>query len=204
MGGALGLHQGGATHSLCCGAVCGGGIREGTCRLLGSCSLSVTSPATHKQTASSWCRFLCRWVCICSKILWTSPVDPSSELFTETESFSCLHNSHRFLQPEVLRLYFPHAGTLGCVVCLAPQLFFLVYPHVNVRLPGLPADASPVCQVHQPPHLRPGCPPLPFLPVWMTVSFLTSQLLDFHTVPFSGSSGCFFYFKLAVILLLVV
>ena len=27
---------------------------------------------------------------------------------------------------------FPHAGPLGCVVCLAPQLFLLVYPHANV------------------------------------------------------------------------
>ena len=38
---------------------------------------------------------------------------------------------------------FPHAGTLGSVVCLAPQLFLLVYPHTNVGLPGLPATALP-------------------------------------------------------------
>ena len=38
-------------------------------------------------------------------------------------------------------LYFPGAGTLGCVVCLAPQLF-LVYQQANVGLPHLPAAAS--------------------------------------------------------------
>ena len=42
---------------------------------------------------------------------------------------------------------FPHAGTLSFAVCLAPQLFLLVYPHTNMgppyplvaTLPGLPA-----------------------------------------------------------------
>ena len=83
---------------------------------------------------------------------------------------------------------FPHAGTLGCKVCLAPQLFLLVYPHANVGPPGLPAAlpwSSP-----------PSCPSLPLLPVWMNVSSLTSWLLDFHTVRFSGCSGCFLFFNL--------
>ena len=40
--------------------------------------------------------------------------------------------------------------------------------------------------------LRPGCPSLPLLPVWMNVSSLTPWLLDFHTVWFSGS--CVFIF----------
>ena len=31
---------------------------------------------------------------------------------------------------------FPLAGTLGCVVCLAPWLFLLVYLHRNVRPPS--------------------------------------------------------------------
>ena len=34
-----------------------------------------------------------------------------------------------------LRLYFPSAGTLGCAVCLTPQLFLRVYLHTNVGLP---------------------------------------------------------------------
>ena len=32
--------------------------------------------------------------------------------------------------------------------------------------------------------------------VWVNVSSLTPWLLDFHTVRFSVSSGCFFVFKL--------
>ena len=35
------------------------------------------------------------------------PVGPSNRLSCETGSFSHCGNPHRFLQPEVLRLYFP-------------------------------------------------------------------------------------------------
>ena len=38
---------------------------------------------------------------------------------------------------------FPHTGTLYCVVCLAPQLLLLIYPHANVGPPAPPAAASP-------------------------------------------------------------
>ena len=38
---------------------------------------------------------------------------------------------------------FPYTGTLGCKVCLAPELFLLVYLHGNVGLPSLPAGALP-------------------------------------------------------------
>ena len=82
---------------------------------------------------------------------------------------------------------FPCAGTLGCMVCLVPQLFLLVYPHTNVGLSGLPAAAlsyvlSTLC-----------CLFPPLLPVRMNVSFLIPWLLDFHTVRSSGSSGCFLF-----------
>ena len=66
------------------------------------------------------------------------------------------------------------------------------------------------------PPLRPCCRPAtaflrvlstclspPLLPIWMNVS-LTSWLSNFHTLWFSGSSGCFITFKLLVMLLLVV
>ena len=36
----------------------------------------------------------------------------------------------------------------------------------------------------------PSCPSLPLLSVWTNVSALTPWLSDFHTVWFSGSSGC--------------
>ena len=38
---------------------------------------------------------------------------------------------------------FTHTGTLGCVVCLVPQLFLLVYLHINVGPHALSATASP-------------------------------------------------------------
>ena len=42
-----------------------------------------------------------------------------------------------------LRLRFPHTGTLGCAVCVAPHLFLPVYLHANVGLLGLPAATLP-------------------------------------------------------------
>ena len=42
----------------------------------------------------------------------------------------------------------------------------------------------------------PSCASLPLLQVWMNVSSLTAWLLDFHTVWFSGSSGCVLFLNL--------
>ena len=50
----------------------------------------------------------------------------------------------------------------------------------------------------------PSCPSPPRLLVWMNVSSLTPWFSDFHTVQFSGRSGCFFVFEFVVALLLVV
>ena len=81
------------------------------------------------------------------------------------------------------------------MVCLAPQLFLLVYPHVNMRLPGSPATAASFRLLADSlPHpLCPSCPSLPFLLIWVNVSSLTPWLSDFHTVQFSGSSGYFLF-----------
>ena len=91
---------------------------------------------------------------------------------------------------------FPCSGILGCEVCLTPQLFLPVYPHMNVGTPSLPAPTSPAlsssyCFAIHP--LCPGWPCLPLLTAWMNVSSLTSWLSDFHTVQFSGSSDCFLF-----------
>ena len=81
----------------------------------------------------------------------------SNGLSWETGSFFPCYNPHRFLQPEVLRLYFPSAGTLSCMVCLAPQLFFPVFIHtwmwdcpVRQPLPGC-VTSSPQLPVSAPP-----------------------------------------------------
>ena len=88
--------------------------------------------------------------------------------------------------------FFPCAGTLGCAVCLAPQLLLPVYPH-----------AMWDCQHHL------ACPVLQLLAcclsflLWLPVSapptgldecfFFISSVSDFHTVGFSVSSGCFLF-----------
>ena len=48
----------------------------------------------------------------------------------------------RALSIRGLRLYFPCAGALGCVVCFAPPPFLPVYLCANVGLQGLPATTS--------------------------------------------------------------
>ena len=88
------------------------------------------------------------------------------------------------------------------MVCLAPQLFFLVYLYVNVELPALsvtalpspPAATLPALVLQLPPFYEsfvPGCLSPPLLQVWMNISSLTPWLSDLHIVQFSGSSGCF-------------
>ena len=49
------------------------------------------------------------------------PCGSLNKLSCEAGSFSCCRKLHSILPPEVLRLYCPHTGTLGCVACLTPQ-----------------------------------------------------------------------------------
>ena len=85
----------------------------------------------------------------------------------------------------------PYAGTLGCEVYLAPQLFLLVYPHTNMGPSTPPASASP----GQPGAALPA-PVLQPLPchksslLWLPVS----------THP-TGLDECFFFNSLVVRLL---
>ena len=66
---------------------------------------------------------------------------------------------------------FPHAGTLGCVVC---YLVYQLLPHQRAAALPTPLHNPPPHWVHQlPPCLEsspPGCPSLSLLPVWMNVS----------------------------------
>ena len=73
---------------------------------------------------------------------------------------------------------FPWAGSLGCVLCLAPQLFLSVYPHANVGLPALPVLPRPVLQL---------------LPCWVSsVSWLPIS------APPTSLGECFFFNFLVV------
>ena len=96
---------------------------------------------------------------------------------------------------------FPRAGALGCVVCLAPQLFLPVYPNVNVEPPSPPAATGPP-------------PLLTYSPPWLPVSAPPTCLENCFSfkslvvgLPHSSifwQFWLFFVFKFVVVLLLVV
>ena len=73
---------------------------------------------------------------------------------------------------------FPCAGALGCVVRFSPQLFFPVYPHVNVGVPAPPAAA-------------PWGPPTPAL-----LQVFSAQLPV--SAPPTGLDECVFFISLVV------
>ena len=177
------------------GAVCVGGVREGTmplASLLGSCPTFCYFPCFPQVNgalsgADSWVGgfvyILGPWGSLQQTLLWgwefLPPLQPP-QVFT-ARGFEAL---------------FPHAVTLGWKVCLTPQLFLPVNPHTSV---GPPASASPTgssshCLATHP--FCPSCPSLPLLPVWMNVSSLPPWLSDFHTVWFSVSFGCFLFLNL--------
>ena len=79
-----------------------------------------------------------------------------------------------------LEALFSCTGTLGCVVCLAPQLL----KYGTTCSTSHPLAMHTLCPSFLSPHL---------LLVWMNISSLTPWLSDFHTVWFSGSSGCFLF-----------
>ena len=65
---------------------------------------------------------------------------------------------------------FPRAGALGCAVCCWVRLLLTC------------CKSSP-----------PSCQSLPLLQVWVNISSFSPWLLDFHTVQFSVSCGCFLF-----------
>ena len=93
----------------------------------------------------------------------------------------------------------PRTRILGFEVCLAHQLFLPVHLHENVGPPSPQAATLPALVVQLLPCWESslsGFLSLPLLLVWMNVSSLTPWLLEFHTVLFSGTSGCFLFLDL--------
>ena len=118
----------------------------------------------------------------------------SNKLFCVTGSFSHNHNPHRFFSVRGFEALFPCTGTLGCVVCLAPQLFLLVYPHTNV------GPLGPPCHMSSPPQLPISAPPSSLNECFFFNSFVVEfpySLILYHF-------WLFFVFKFGVVLLLVV
>ena len=100
-------------------------------------------------------------------------MDLSNELSYEAGSFSCLAICPQIFTARGFEDLSPLAGTLGCSVCLTPQLFLPVYAHANVGPPSPLATALLTWVLQLLPcqdgPLHPGCPSLPLLPVWMNV-----------------------------------
>ena len=160
------------------------GLRGNSATCSALCQPSVTSSDTCKQIGSFWVWFPGGWVCVHSRTLWFSPknspvwlgVSPTAATPTD------------FFQSEVLRLYFSalEPGVAPCVSlpsCSYPFTRLQTWDH---------RSASHHLAAH---HLCPRCPSLPPLLVWMNVC-LSPWLSDFHTVWFSGSSGCFLFSNL--------
>ena len=147
------------------------GPRENSAACSALCRFSVTSFATYKQIEPFWCCFPSGWVCVGSMRRWVSPTNSPVSLGVSPAAISTPTGvfSQRF---ETL---FPQTGTLGCVVCFAPQLFLPVCLHTNVRPPSVQSAAS-----RSPPAEALPSPVL--LLVWMNDSSLTPWLSDFHTV----------------------
>ena len=148
------------------------------------CRLSVTSPATHNRIGPFWCCFPGVWVCVCSGTLWVSPMNSPVRLGvspTDTSTPTSVFN-------QWFEALLPCTGTLGC----------LVYRLVHQLLPRRPAEVLPTCVLQSPPCSESyalGCPSLPLVPVWLSVSSLTPWLLGFYTVRFCQLL-LFFVFKL--------
>ena len=87
---------------------------------------------------------------ICSRTLWVSLTNS-----LRGWEFLPLLQLPQVLSKRSLEALFSHAGTLGCVVYLSPQLFLLVYPHTNVHSPGAPAMP---CHESSLPRLRISAP----------------------------------------------
>ena len=98
-----------------------------------------------------------RWVSLCR---FQDPVGLSNELSCEAGSFSHYCNTHRFLQPEVLRLSFPMLEPWVAQSVLLPS-FSSQFIHMQMwELPVLQPPSSPPCH-----PLHPGSLSLPLVPV---------------------------------------
>ena len=118
-----------------------------------------------------------------------------NKLSCEAEGSPTTSTPNMFFQSEILTL-FHSARTVGCTVCLTPQLFLLVYPHTNVGPPPCPDSLPPPCCKSSPPRLWVSAPPTS-----LDECFLFNSLVV--GLPYS-LIFCQFWLVFVVVLLLVV
>ena len=181
---------------LCRDTVCGGGVRERTlplAQLLDSFQSLPLLPTSKvgPSGADSQVGGLVHILGPCGSLQWTLledwkflPLPPQPPQGFSVRGFDAL---------------FPHAGTLGCMVCLclAPQLFLPVYLHSSAGPPCLPVTTlqqvlSALLPVSAPPTVLDECFFFNSLVVRLPCSLIFCQF------------WLFFVFKFVVVLLLVV
>ena len=135
---------------------------------------SVTPSATHNQTGPFWCCFPSVWARVCWETLWASLTNSPVRLGVSPAAASTPTGVFN----QWFEALFPHAGTLGCMVSLAPQLFLLVYLYSNVGPPSPQATTS--------------LGPLAATLLWVL------SALTVVSAPSTGLDECFFFNSLVV------
>ena len=153
--------------------------------MLGSCLPSVTSPSTYKQIGLFSCWFFGGWFCVHSRNLWVSPTNSPVRLRVSLGR----RNPHGFLQPDVLRLYFPTWN---------PGLYSL--SHSSVVPPGLISIQIWDCPVWKLLSCQSFLLPCPTSSA-LAAHFLTSSqcgwmFLNCLVVWLPGRSGCYLFLNL--------
>ena len=129
-----------------------------------------------------WCWFLGRWLCVYSRTPWVSPTSSSVWLGVSSTATS----PTGFYSQRFWGFRFPRWNPGLLNLSNSP----IVPPGLSTCKCAITRSAShhlatlPLC---------PSCPSATLLPVWMNVSSLIPWLLNFYTVVFSGSSGCFLF-----------
>ena len=189
--------------SLLCGSVLGEGSERAECHCLISGGLpttcSVSSHFTHFLYGTGALPDIALVVNprVGGFTYDLSPCAPFKQSLLKSSSFFYCPNPHWFSQSEVVGIYLPRAGNLGCTVwpgagttCsqgIPPNFYPL---HMSVGPPVLLL----LLPLHATPHLCASLPIStipPLLPVWMNVASSNPWLSDFHTARFSDSSGCY-------------
>ena len=119
------------------------------------------------------------WVYVSSRTLWVSPTNSLVRLGVSPAAATPTH----FYSQKFWGFIFPHWN---------PALHGLSHsPVVPPSLSSCKCGTTSCCLASHP--LRPSCLSASLIPVWVNVSSLTPWLSGFHTVRFSGSSGCFLF-----------
>ena len=138
--------------------------------------------------------------------IFEDPVGLSNRLSCETGSFSYHHNPHRFLLPEVLRLYFPAlepwvAWSVSLPSCSSRFIGTQMWDRlVCLPLPCSPGLLLPPCRASSPPLLPVSTPPASLDECF----FFNSLVLRLPYSSIFWQLLLFFVFKFVVVLVLVV